>query len=161
MKTKINSLIAVSALIFIALACNASFTTANISSFNFGKNDKAEPPTTNFNVGEKVYAVAAVSNTSSKHKMKFKLTPPEKTAAPVEKDFDFTGAATVNFFFNAVAPGEYKVEAILLDEDGKEIDKKSGSITVKGSASTATEKPKSDSTDADSDSDAETNANSN
>lgn len=162
MKTKINSLIAVSVLIFIAMACNASFTTANISSFNFGKNDKAEPPTTTFDVGDKVYAVATVSNTSSKHKLKFKVTPPDKSAAPVEKEFDFTGAASVNLYFNAVLAGEWKVDAVLLDEDGKEIDKKSGTITVKGgntSNSTSTEKPKTDSTDASEDSESNTKSN--
>jgi hypothetical protein len=156
MTTKINSLVAVCVLFIVALGCNFSFTTANISSLNFGKNDKAEPQTTSFNVGEKVYAVAVVSNTSSKHKLKFKLTPP--SGGPLDKDFDFTGATTVNFFFNAVVPGEYKIEAILYDDAGKEIDKKSGTVSAKGSAPTSsapasTDKPKTDSTDADEDTD--------
>jgi hypothetical protein len=156
MKNKINSVIALCTLIFIAMACNASFTTANISSFNFGKNDKADPPTTNFNVGETVYAVANVSNTSGKHKLKFKITPSDKNIKPFEKDFDFTGPANANIYFVAVAPGEYKVDVVLLDESGKEIDKKSGSITAKGEAPSApTGKPKSDTSDSNEDSDKE------
>lgn len=158
MKTKINAIIAISVLIFIATACNASFTTANISSFNFGKNEKAEPPTTTFDISDKIYAVAMVSNTSSKHKMRFKIfyenvPGEEKGKEAYSKDLDFEGSRPVFLYFNAPAGGEYKVEATLLAEDGKEVDKKSGTVTVKGgTTSGSTEKPKSDS-DAGSDSD--------
>lgn len=156
MKNKINTLIAISVLMFIAMACNASFTTANISSLNFGKNDKAEPPTTNFDISEKIYAVTNVSNTSAKHKMKFKVTYENvqgKTKGEefAVKDLDFEGARPVFLFFNVPLPGEYKVEAVLVAEDGKELDKKSGNITVKGNApTTTTQKPK-ESSDSDSD----------
>ena len=72
MKTKISLIVALSLLAVIISAC--SFTTANISSFNLGKNDTATPPTTTFDVGEKVYAVTVVSNAMGKHKVKFKVT---------------------------------------------------------------------------------------
>lgn len=156
MKNKINSLIAVSALIFVAMACNSSFTTANISSFNFGKNERADPPTTTFDVGDKIYAVAMVSNTSAKHKMRFKIfyenvQGKSKGEEAFNKDLDFEGSRPVFLNFNAPTAGEYKVEATLLDEDGKEIDKKSGAVTVKGGGNSASaDKPKSDA-DADSD----------
>ncbi len=155
MKKHFSSIIAIGILVFIAMACNASFTTANISSFNFGKNDKADPPTTTFNVGEKVYAVANVSNSISKQKIRFKLTFENvqgkgKGEEAATKDLDIDGSSATNFFFTPPLPGEYRVEAILLGEDGKEIDKKSGTVTVKGSAPAAsTEKPK-DAPDADS-----------
>lgn len=158
MKNNVSAILSICFLIIVGLACNASFTTANISSFNFGKNEKAEPPTTTFDVGEKIYAVTIVSNTSSKHKMKFKIfyenvTGKTKGEEALTKDLDFEGARPVYLFFNAPTAGEYKVEATLLAEDGKELDKKSGTITVKGDATkTSTETKKTDSDDAESDS---------
>ncbi len=163
MKSKINLIIAVGLLVFIAMACNASFTTANISSFNFGKNEKAEPPTTTFNTGEKVYAVTVVSNTSSKHKMRFKVfyenvQGKTKGEEAMNKDIDFEGARPVYLYFDVPIPGDFKVEATLLDESGKEVDKKSGTFTVKGNPPTTTEKPKS-SSDSDKDKDADSDDN--
>ena len=150
MKSKINLIIAVGALVFIALACNASFTTANISSFNFGKNEKAEPPTTTFNTGDKVYAVTTVSNTSSKHKMRFKVfyenvQGKTKGEEAMNKELDFEGARPVYLTFDLPVPGDFKVEATLLDEQGKELDKKSGTFTVKGNPPSDTKKADSDS----------------
>ncbi len=133
MKSKINLIIAVGVLIFITMACNASFTTANISSFSFGKNDKADPATTTFNFGEKVYAVAIVSNTSSKHKMRFNFESVSGNGVkPLTKELDFEGSRPVFLELTIPAGGEYKVEATLFDESGKEVDKKSGTFTVKG-----------------------------
>lgn len=153
MKKHFSSIIAIGVLVFIAMACNASFTTANISSFNFGKNDKAEPPTTTFNVGEKVYAVAVVSNTSSKHKAKFKFENTSNNGVkPLEKDLDFEGSRPVFLELSIPQGGEYKVEVTLFDDAGKELDKKSGNFTVKGDSTSTTEKPKS-TTDDDNDKD--------
>ncbi len=160
MKSTISAVIALTALIFIVLACNASFTTANISSFNFGKNEKADPPSTSFDVGEKIYAVANVANTSSKHKMKFNIIfenveGKSKGEEALNKEIEFEGSRPVFLFFDAPIPGEYKVEAILFDEQGKELDKKSGTVTVKGdSPGTTTDEPtdSDDSPDSDSDS---------
>ncbi len=139
MKKHFNSIIAVCALAFVVMACNASFTTANISGIKFGKNDKAEPESKTFNVGEKVYAVATVANSMSKTKVRFKLFTENvegqekgKEAATVDVDMPSSGTAIFNF--NASAPGDFKVEATLLDENGKELDKKSGTVTAKGSA---------------------------
>ena len=162
MKSKINLIIAVGVLVFIAMACNASFTTANISSFNFGKNEKAEPPTTTFNTGEKVYAVATVANTSSKHKMRFKVfyenvQGKTKGEEAMNKDIDFEGARPVYLFFDVPIPGYFKVEATLLDESGKEVDKKSGTFTVKGNPPTTTEAPKKPDSDKDKDADSDDN----
>lgn len=157
MKTKINSIAAICVLIAALLACNASFTTANISSFNTGKNDSATPPTSAFNIGDKVYAVAVVSNTSSKHKMKFKVFYENvqgkgKGEEAFNKDIDFEGARPVFLSVDASIAGDFKVEATLFDESGKEIDKKSGAFSVKGESSTnKTETTK----DADSETDSE------
>jgi hypothetical protein len=152
MKNKINTIIAIGALVFIAMACNASFTTANISSFNFGKNDKADPAATSFNQGEKVYAVANVSNAMSKVKVRFKVDSASGSSTPLTKEVELGGSGRAFLEITELVGGDYKAEATLLDESGKEIDKKSGTFSVKGSATTTTtEKPK-DSTDKDADS---------
>ena len=142
MKKQLSSIIALSVLVFVVMACNASFTTANISSFNFGKNETATPPSTSFDIADKIYAVAVVSNTSAKQKMRFKVTYDNvqgkgKGEEALTKDIDFEGARPIFLQFTAPAPGDYKVEATLLAEDGKEVDKKSGTATVKGSAPSA------------------------
>lgn len=146
MKTKINSILAICLLIVAVMACNASFTTANISSFNVGKNDTATPPNSTFNIGEKVFAVAVVSNTSSKHKMKFKVfyenvQGKSKGEEAFNKDMNFEGARPVFLSIDASIPGDFKVEATLFDESDKEIDKKSGTFTVKGDSSTNKTEP--------------------
>lgn len=154
MKNKINVIIAVVILVFIAMACNASFTTANISSFNFGKNDKAEPATTTFNEGDKVYAVAAISGVMGKYKVRFKVENTSGGGQPLTKDVEMPGNGTAYLEITNIAGGDYKAEATLLDESGKEVDKKTGTFSVKGGskpATTTTEKPKENS-DADSDS---------
>ncbi len=126
-------MLSLSVLIFIAMACNASFTTANISSFNFGKNDKAEPATTTFNVGEKVFAVAVVSNATSKIKVRFKVESASGgSQQPLTKEVELEGAGRAFLELTNVSSGEYKAEAVLFDESGKEIEKKSGTFTVKG-----------------------------
>lgn len=152
MKTKINAIIAISVLVFIAMACNASFTTANISSLNFGKNDKAEPATSNFSEGDKVFVVAGVSGVMGKYKVRFKV---ESTSGggvqPLTKDVDMPGSGTAYLEIPNVPGGEFKAEAALLDESGKEVDKKSGTFSVKGGSSssktTTTEKPKDSETE--------------
>ena len=151
MKTKINAILAITVLVFIALACNASFTTANISKFDFGKNEKAEPATTSFNEGDKVYAVATLSGVMGKYKVRFKVENTSGGGQPMTKDVEMPGDGTAYLEISNVAGGEYKAEAALLDESGKEVDKKSGTFSVKGGSSTTktttTEKPKDSETE--------------
>lgn len=156
MKNKINAIIAIGVLIFIAMACNASFTTANISSFNFGKNDKAEPATTSFNEGDKVYAVAAVSGVVGKYKVRFKVESSAGGGQPLTKEVEMPGNGTAFLEITNTTGGDYKAEAVLLDESGKEVDKKTGTFSVKGSTkpATTTEKP-AETSNSDKDADSE------
>lgn len=152
MKNKVNSVIVICLFAFIAMACNASFTTAKIDSFTFGKDETAKPPTTTFNVGDKVFAVANVTGAVGKYKLKWKITP--SSGSPVEKEIEFEGSRSINYSFTSTGPGEYKFDVSLLDETGKEIDKKSGTVSVKGAVpTTSSDKPKSNSDDSDQDSD--------
>lgn len=156
MKNKLSLIIAVSVLAFIAMACNASFTTANISSFNFGKNDKAEPPTNSFNAGEKVYAVANVSNAMGKNKVRFKFENTSNNGIqPMTKDVDLEGGGRAYLELTIPKGGDYKVEATLLDESGKEVDKKSGTFNIKGDAVPAASENSKDSDDSDKDKDSD------
>ena len=142
MNKNIITFVAIGIMAFFAAGFSCSFTTANISKLDFGKNDKADPAATTFDVGEKIYAVATVSNTSSKHKMNFKVTyenvaGKKKGEEASKQSVDFEGARPIWLAFTVPSPGEYSVEAELQDEDGKKIDSKSGKITVKGAAMTA------------------------
>ena len=139
MKTKISSIIALAFLAFTFSAC--SFSTANISELKFGKNDTATPAATSFNVGEKVFAVAAVSNAMGKHKLKFDLkydnvTGKAKGESAAKTEVNVDGDSEAFFHFNSPFPGDYSVEAVLVDEQGKELGKKSGTIKITGSAPT-------------------------
>lgn len=149
MKTKINSVIAIGILVFIAMACNASFSTANISAFNFGKNEKADPATTSFTQGDKIFAVATIANAMGKYKVKFKVENTAGGGTPLTKEIDMPGSGTAYLEITTAPGGEYKAEAVLVDETGKEIDKKSGNFSVKGDSkpTTTTEKPKDSETE--------------
>ena len=142
MKKNITAIFAIGILVFVAVACSGSFSTANISELKFGKNEKAEPATTSFNTGENIYAVAAVSNASGKNKLTFKVTyenvPGKGKGEEVgNKTTDVEGSMILWQQFSSPLPGEFKVEATLSDDTGKQIDSKSGTVTVKGSAPTA------------------------
>jgi hypothetical protein len=154
MKTKINLIVALASLAFAFSAC--SFSTANISELKFGKNETANPAATSFNVGEKIFAVAVVSNSMGKHKVKFNLKyenvagkgKGESFGKP-ELEVDGDSQAYVNF--NSNLPGDYSVEAVLVDEQGKELSKKSGTIKITGSAPVSPAAAKTDDADSDSD----------
>ncbi len=141
MKRHIGAVFALGLLIAIAVGCSGSFTTANISELKFGKNDKADPATTTFNTGEDIYAVATVSNanSSTKYKLNWKVTYEDvkgksKGEEVGTKSMDFEGSTRLWQTFSTGLPGEYKVEATLVDDTGKTIEAKSGMVSVKGSA---------------------------
>ncbi len=158
MKKHIGAIFAIGVLVFIAAACSGSFTTANISELKFGKNEKGDPAATSFNTGEDIYAVATVSNASGKNKLNFKITYENvqgkgKGEEVGQKSTDVEGSMILWQSFSSPLPGEYKVVATLSDESGKQIDQKSGTLTIKGTAPAAppanTEKKKTDSDDED------------
>lgn len=139
MKKNTTAILAIGILVIVAAACSGSFTTANISKLEFGKNETATPAVTSFDINDKMYAVATVSNTSEKLKMSFKVTAENVTGAAkgqevISKSIDFEGARPIWLQFTVNKPGEFRVETVLTDETGKEIDKKSGTVTVTGSA---------------------------
>lgn len=142
MKRQIGAIVALGLLIAVAVGCSGSFSTANISELKFGKNDKADPATTTFNTGEDIYAVATVANASGKYKLNWKVTydnvqGKSKGEEVGTKSIDFEGSTRLWQTFSTPLPGEYKVEATLVDDTGKTLETKNGIVTVKGSAPAA------------------------
>jgi hypothetical protein len=148
--------LAIIAVIFVlaaGLACSGSFTTAKIGDLKFGKNNKAEPSSTSFNTGEDIYALATVTNApDSKFKLTWRITyenvPGKGKGEEVGTNtVDFEGSKQLWQSFSSPLPGEYKVEVTLSDADGKQIETKSGTLSVKGDAVPKTDKSKVDSDD--------------
>jgi hypothetical protein len=132
-----------------ATACSVSFSTAKIESFNFGKNDKATPSTTTFNVGEQVFAVANIAGATGKNKVKWKITP--TGGKPFETEGVIDGNRPSIYSFTPTTPADFSFEVALFDEDGKELDKKSGAIKVTGTAAAPKADDKADDKAADDD----------
>lgn len=140
MKKHIGSAAALALLVFVALACNSSFTTANISELKFSPNENGTPSATSFKAGDDIYALATVSNAGGKYKLKWRMTyedvPGKGKGEEIgTKTIDFEDSSQLWQQFSSPLPGKYGVEATLMDEDGKkEIDKKTGTVTISGSS---------------------------
>jgi len=170
MQNKINSIIALGALLVAGLAC--SFSTANLSEIQFDKDKSASNPKTKFNPEDEVFAITSVNNAGGANKVKFRLLFDDVEGAKsgtvaykVEKELKTEGSQKIWLNFgvpNGFVPGSYEVEAVLTDESGKELDRKSGIFTVGGGSSTKTTKttkttkPKKDSSDENTEEDTET-----
>ncbi len=157
---KIKTIIVVTFCAIIAITSACSFTTAKLAKIDFGKNEKASPSTTTFDVGDKVYIVSEVTGAMGKHKMKFDIAyeapAGEKvTSPPFSKETEFDGSTSPYLFVPATLPGTYKVDVTLSDESGKQIDKKSGTYTVKGSTAPTSVAPGDGDKDDDQDADKE------
>ncbi|HYY56822.1 MAG TPA: hypothetical protein VE842_05775 [Pyrinomonadaceae bacterium] len=132
----------------VVLACSGSFTTANISSLKLGKDADIKTETSEFKPSDVVYAVAQISNTSDKHKVKARVLFDDvqgqdsgKVVPGLETSLDVPGARPVVLNFTGPgknwANGRYKVEVTMSDDAGKEIDKESATFTVTGGRSGA------------------------
>jgi len=127
--------ISVGLLVVLALACKFSASTANISGLKIGKDKSVSTETSTFAPNDIVYAVATISNSMSKVKVKGRLVPED---APGEKgpedtvELPSSGTATFTFTPPAAGfpPGKYKIEVIMMNEDGEQKDTKSGTFTV-------------------------------
>ena len=150
MTNKINSIIALGTLILVSMACNFSYSTANLSDLKFGKDKDASSPTTTFKPEDEIYAVTAVNNASGKNKVKFRLLFDEVEGAKsgavaykVEKELEIDGSRAVWLNFSVpggMVPGTYKVEAVLTGEDDKQHDSKTATFTVEGKAKASKKK---------------------
>jgi len=127
-------------LVFAALACSFSASTANISDLKVSKDKAATQPTSSFAARDTVYAVATISNAPGAVKVKGRLAFDEVEGAesgPVpgaETTIDLPGSGTATFTFtppsSGFPPGKYKVEVFMLNEQGEQKDQKSAGFTV-------------------------------
>jgi hypothetical protein len=127
-------------LLVAALACKFSGTTANISSLKLGKDKNVSRETSTFDSNDTVYAVATISNAPGKVQVKGRLVVedvPGQNTGPVpglEKTIDLPGSGTATFTFSPPPSGwpsgKYKIEVVMMNEDGEEKDHKAASFTV-------------------------------
>ena len=127
-------------LVFAALACSFSASTANISDLKVSKDKAATQPTSGFAASDTVYAVATISNSPGAVKVRGRLVFDEVEGAesgPVpgaETTVELPGSGTATFTFtppsSGFPPGKYKVEVFMLNEQGEQKDQKSAGFTV-------------------------------
>lgn len=127
-------------LIFVGLACNFSASTANISGLKLGKDEAVSSETSSFAASDTVYAVATVSNAPGAVKVRGRLVVSAvegEESGPVpglEKTIDLPGSGTATYTFSPPPSGwpkgKYKVEVIMLNENGEQKDQKSADFSV-------------------------------
>lgn len=143
------------ALTVMGAAC--SFSTAKLGELKFAKGDKTGASATTFDVGDKIFIVATPTGAIGTHKIKFNLKMEGPNVKPgadtVTQEAKVDGNDPATFSFTAAMGGTVKVDVTMTDDSGKELDKKSGSFTIKGAPAPTPDtsaKP-----DADSDKDAD------
>ncbi len=127
-------------LLALALACKFSASTANISGLKIGKEKNASSETSTFAPNDTVYGVATIGNAMSKVKVKGRLVVEDVSGLKtgpmpgVEDTVELPGSGTATFTFTPPASGwpagKYKVEVLMMDENGDQKDQKSASFSV-------------------------------
>ena len=157
MTNKISSIFALGILILASMACNFSVSTANLGDLKLGKDKDASGAAASFKAEDEIFAVTAVNNASGKNKVKFRLVFDKveggqsgAVAYKTEKEMEVEGSRPIWFNFSVPGgfiPGSYKVETVMTDEDGKELDRKTASFTITGGNTNKTTKPEADKTE--------------
>lgn len=135
-----NFMLGLGLLLVVALACKFGASTANISGLKIGKDKSVSPETSSFNPGDTIYAIADISNAPDKLKVKGRLVVDEvegQQSGPIpglEKTLDLPGSGTATYTFSPPPEGwpkgKYKMEVLMLNEDGEQKDQKAVSFTV-------------------------------
>jgi hypothetical protein len=123
------------------LACSA--TTANISSLKVSTDEEGKNEAKSFKPGNKVYAVAMISNNAGKVQAKFRLLFDDvegETAGTMipgaEKTLDIDGSRPAIFWVNlpesGFKNGRYKFEVSMLTENGEQKDQKTATFEISG-----------------------------
>ena len=127
-------------LLVAALACSFSASTANISGLKLGKDKDVSREASSFGAKDTVYALATISNAPGAVKVKGRLVIEDvagQQSGPIpglEKTLDLPGSTTASFNFSPPTAGwpagKYKLEVLLLNENGEQKDQKAASFTV-------------------------------
>jgi hypothetical protein len=136
----LNLALGLGLLVFAGLACNFSASSANLSGLKLGKDKDVTTETSSFAANDTVYAVATVSNAPGAVKVKGRLVIDEaegEQAGPVpglEKTLDLPGSGTATYTFSPPATGwpkgKYKIEVVMLNEQGEQKDQKTASFSI-------------------------------
>ncbi len=139
-RKKWNLAFGLGALLIVAMACNFSASTANISGLKLSKDKAASTETSSFAANDTIYAVGTISNSPGKVKVKGRLVfedVPGQTSGPVpglEDTIDLPGSGTATYTFtpppDGWPKGKYKIEVIMMNEEGQQKDQKSSSFTI-------------------------------
>lgn len=136
MKTPRSTLaISLGLLVVLALACKFSASTANISNLKVGKDKAVSTESSSFGPHDTVYAVATISNSLDKVKVKGRLVPEDGSGEKGPEDtVELPSSGTATFTFTPPASGfpagKYKIEIIMMNADGDQKDQKSASFSV-------------------------------
>jgi hypothetical protein len=142
-KSKWDSVLALGLLVAVVLACSA--TTANISSLKITNDEEGKNETKSFKPGDKIYAIAQISNNGGKVQAKFRVlyddVAGEKSGTLVqgaEKTLDIDGSRPAVFWLTlppaGFGNGRYKIEVNMLTETGEQKDQKTATFDVAGYA---------------------------
>jgi hypothetical protein len=142
MKTnKWTPLLALGLFVGVLLACN--FSTANISSLKISSDEEGNNEKSRFGPGEKVHAVAVISNNPGKVQTRFRVLYDDVAGAEsgelvrgAEKTLDIDGSRPAMFWITlppaGFQNGRYKIEVVMLNEKGEQKDQKSATFEVSG-----------------------------
>jgi hypothetical protein len=135
-----NLALGLGVLLIAALGCSFNASTANLSSVKLGKDKSASQETSTFGPNDPIYGVAEVSNAPGKVKVKGSLAADDVEGMPngpikgLETTLDLAGSGTATFTFtpppDGWPKGKYKLDVIMLNEEGQQKDQKSTSFTV-------------------------------
>lgn len=115
-------------------------TPANINSLKIGKEKSVSTQTSTFGTGDKIYASAEISNAPRKVTAKWRLDFDDvkgHPAGPVpggEASVELPGSGTANYTCtpppSGWPKGKYKLDVMMLNENGEQKDQKSASFSV-------------------------------
>jgi hypothetical protein len=136
-----NFALAVGLFLGALLACNA--TTAHIGSLKVATDEEGKNEAKSFKPGDKVYAVAQISNNPGKVQAKFRILYDDvkgqqsgELVEGAEKTLDIDGSRPAIFWITLPGRGfnngRYKVEVSMLTENGQQKDQKSSTFDVSG-----------------------------
>lgn len=140
-KSRWNLALGLALMAAVALACN--WSTANIGSLKISKDEKASTEASDFKPGEKVYAVAQISNNPGKQKVKYRVLYDDvkgqksgELLSGSENTLDIDGDKAATFWITLPSSGfqngRYKVEVTMSNEQGEQKDQKSATFNVSG-----------------------------
>jgi len=140
-KSRWNLTLAMGLILAVAAACN--WSTANISSLKVSKDEEGKNEASNFGPGDKIYAVAQISNNPGKQSVKFRVlyddVKGQKSGDVVqgaEKTLEVDGSRPAIFWITlppaGFENGRYKFDVVMTNEKGEQKDQKSATFNVSG-----------------------------